>query len=327
MKKRIIYIALVVIIALSGLIFFLTRDNPSKDALNSIKDLDSYLLEGEMEIVKGEDIKTYIIQVGYKKDKKELFKVSLFDKDLNQEQILLANNKGVYVITPALNQSFKFSGGWPLDSPKPYLLQSIYNIISSDDTEVIKDDELIRFKSKVNYPTNKSYDRQEVLFKDGVLSKVEIFNKGNTNILNINFRKVKYNNEFDKDFFKVDSTSKAVLSGKVTFEDLPYYPALTYNSSLESREVIGSGDDKTYVLKYSGDSNFTIIQSVARANDTFTSITSNGSLIDDVDVIASVDEQSITTVYNNMEITLYSDDLTSEEMLSVIASLQIVSMK
>ena len=43
-------------------------------------------------------------------DDNQLFKVSLFDKNLNQEQILLRNEEGVFVVTPSLNQIFKFEG-------------------------------------------------------------------------------------------------------------------------------------------------------------------------------------------------------------------------
>lgn len=41
----------------------------------------------------------------------------MIDKDINQEQILLRNKDGVYVLTPVLNQVYTFKGDYPLNSP------------------------------------------------------------------------------------------------------------------------------------------------------------------------------------------------------------------
>ena len=51
-----------------------------------------------MELNKGEDLKSYLLEVNYRKGiEDDCFKVSLYDKNLNQEQILLRNDEGVYV--------------------------------------------------------------------------------------------------------------------------------------------------------------------------------------------------------------------------------------
>ena len=41
----------------------------------------------------------------------------MLDKGINQEQIIIRNADGVYVLTPALNQVYKFKGDWPLNIP------------------------------------------------------------------------------------------------------------------------------------------------------------------------------------------------------------------
>ena len=48
--------------------------------------MDGYVLKGDMEISKGENLKTYALEVGYHKGDVQQFKVSLTDKELNQEQ-------------------------------------------------------------------------------------------------------------------------------------------------------------------------------------------------------------------------------------------------
>ena len=47
---------------------------------------------------------------------------------MNQKQEIIRNAEGVFVVTPTLNQIFKFQGNWPSNSLKPYLLQSMREI-------------------------------------------------------------------------------------------------------------------------------------------------------------------------------------------------------
>ena len=92
MKKK--SIAIIVGIVAVLLIAFLTFRPKSfeKEADKVLNSLTSYTLQGEMELNKGEDIKSYLLEINYKKgENDDYFKVSLFDKNLNQEQILLRN--------------------------------------------------------------------------------------------------------------------------------------------------------------------------------------------------------------------------------------------
>ena len=150
MKAKII--AGIGIVVLVAALAFSMKPKPFDEQFESkMNDMDSYILSGDMEITKGEDVKTYALEVGYQKDEKDLFKVSLVDKELNQEQVILRNDGGVFVVTPSLNQVFKFEGDWPLNSPKPYLLQSIAEIVKSDKAEITKKDDGYLVSSKVTY--------------------------------------------------------------------------------------------------------------------------------------------------------------------------------
>ena len=91
MKAKLIAGIGVVVLAL-GLLFTLKPKSFDKQFEKTMNNMSSYLLEGDMEITKGEDIKAYTVQVGYQKGENEFFKVSLYDKDLNQEQIILRND-------------------------------------------------------------------------------------------------------------------------------------------------------------------------------------------------------------------------------------------
>ena len=93
MIKKIVSVLLV--LALVGLaVFKIFFDSSSfRGELKKVKDeLSSYYMEANMELINGEDIRQFFVEVGYRReDNKDLFRVSLLDKGLNQEQILIRN--------------------------------------------------------------------------------------------------------------------------------------------------------------------------------------------------------------------------------------------
>ena len=161
MKKKAIVIAAVAVVLIMA-IFLIFRDKPfNQQFRETTAALTSYLLEWDMEITKGEDIKSYALSVKYlKKQEQDYFRVSLTDKDLNQEQEIIRNQEGVYVITPSLNQIFKFEGNWPTNSLKPYLLQSMGEIMDQDGVQVEKTADGYRVSATVTYPNNHNFNVQ-----------------------------------------------------------------------------------------------------------------------------------------------------------------------
>ena len=129
-----------------------------------------------MDITRGEDVKKYALEVGYlKQEKEDYFKVSITDKELNQTQVILRNKDGVYVVTPSLNQIFKFEGDWPLNSLKPYLVQSMQEILKSDSCVVEKNEDGYKSVTNVLYPNNPSFKVQEMYFdENGYIRKLYI---------------------------------------------------------------------------------------------------------------------------------------------------------
>ena len=101
MKKLLIVIAFVILLAGCG--------NNNKDTIikkwsKKVDGMDSYLMKGTLEIYRNEDLYTYDLESAYlKKDK---FRVGLTNKTNNHEQIILKNDKGVYVKTQKSTKLF-----------------------------------------------------------------------------------------------------------------------------------------------------------------------------------------------------------------------------
>lgn len=318
---------LVLVIALA---VALKPDSFDKKFEKTMEDMDSYLLEGDMEITKGEDVKSYVVQVGYQKNgENDFFKVSLFDKALNQEQVILRNEEGVFVITPSLNQVFKFEGDWPLNSPKPYLLQSMVKIVNGEKAEIKKEDEGYLITSKVTYPNNKNFVRQEMMFdKDAKVQWLQIFNKDNNPELKIVFNKVEYDTKLDKNYFKAPSKLESKTSGSsIVEEDLPLYPMQSYEGRLSGKSTMQVNGEVQHILEYSGDKNFTVVETKKAAPEVTQTVLMPGEMVDAMDVIGFYDGNRMSAVVDGVEFTVFSDDMNPEEMMNVITSMQVAVMK
>lgn len=329
MKTKIIAGIGIVILAL-GLLFALKPKSFDKEFEKTMNDMSSYVLQGDMEITKGEDVKTYSLEVGYQKvDDNDYFKVSLLDKELNQEQVILRNAEGVFVITPSLNQVFKFEGDWPLNSPKPYLLQSMVDIINQENTEISKESDGTKISSDVVYPNNKNFIRQEMLFdKNLKVQWLQIFNKDNNPELKIVFSKADYNCDLDKNYFTAPTNIDAnVSSTLISDEDLPLYPAQIFDANLSGKSMMSSNGVVKHILEFSGERDFTVVESVREKTDQTQTVLMPGEIIDALDVIGFYDGNQLSAIVNGVEYTVFSDELAPEEMMSVINSMQVAVMK
>lgn len=329
MKKKYILIGSIVIIVLICLFLFRPKSFEKK-ADSVFNDLTSYTLKGEMEINKGEDIKNYIMEVNYKKiDDNQLFKVSLFDKNLNQEQILLRNQEGVFVVTPSLNQIFKFEGDWPLNSPKPYLIQTMFDVLKQEDTKTEKTKDGTLIKSNVNYPNNKTYKYQEILFdKESKPISVHIYDEDKTLQLQILFSSVEFNNPIDDELFVSPKNLENTVSSYVLDKaDLPIYPISVFESKLVNSNVYEVSGETRHILEYQGEKNFTIVQTLKDIKEETQTVFKSGEMIDTIEMVGFYDGGSCLGYFQNVEMNVYSQDLSVEEMMQVMQSFQVAVMK
>lgn len=329
MKKKYILIGSIVIVVLICLFLFRPKSFEKK-ADSVFNDLTSYTLKGEMEINKGEDIKNYIMEVNYKKmDDNQLFKVSLFDKNLNQEQILLRNQEGVFVVTPSLNQIFKFEGDWPLNSPKPYLIQTMFDVLKQEDTKTEKTKDGTLIKSNVNYPNNKTYKYQEILFdKESKPISVHIYDEDKTLQLQILFSSVEFNNPIEDELFASPKNLENTVSSYVLDKaDLPIYPVSVFESKLVNSNVYEVSGETRHILEYQGEKNFTIVQTLKDIKDETQTVFKSGEMIDTIEMVGFYDGGSCLGYFQNVEMNVYSQDLSVEEMMQVMQSFQVAVMK
>ena len=146
-----------------------------------------------------------------KENDEDLFRVSLYDTNINQEQIMLRNKAGVYVLTPSLNQAYNFKSGWPLNSAKPYIYQSLLDVFSGD-YEIEKLDDGFVVVSNIEFKNSPAYSKQEIKFsKDLVPLWVNLYNDKDEVLVKVTFTKVEIGVGFQENYFEVD---KNMLSAR-----------------------------------------------------------------------------------------------------------------
>ena len=326
MKKILIF--LLVIPFLVGCTSSLKND--AKDEfIKKVEKSKSYELEGIMDIQNDEEIFSYDISVKYLKD--NYYVVKLVNKTNNQEQIILKNEDGLYVITPALNKSFKFDSIWPDNSSQAYVLSSLVKDIKNDDKVSIKEkDGNYVIKSKVNYPNNKDLKYQKLYIdKDYNLKTVEVYSDSDIVKIKVSFTNYDLKEKNNKTDFKLDNyitnteceeeSCKTESSMKIENAIYPLYtPSNTY---LSSSEVINNDLDSRIILSFSGEKNFVLVEESSKISDEHEVIPVYGEPVMLNDTIGAMSTSSMYWTSNNVDYYLASDDLSVSEMVFIATSL------
>ena len=330
MKKKIMIIAAAAVVVIAFLFLFL-REKPFEDRLQqTLGSLNSYLLEGVMEVAEGEDTKSYDVSVKYlKQDDQDYFRVAMKDSGMNQEQEIIRNAEGVFVVTPTLNQIFKFQGNWPSNSLKPYLLQSMREIAADESAQIEQTEEGYQISAGLTYPNNRNFTQQEMVFSDDLkIKSVQIFDDDHVLQMKMLFSKVDYEPGLTAEDFQVpQQLEKETAAEPIADEDLPLMPMETFGAVLSNSSVVENDGKVQYVLEYTGEKNFTIVEEVAESEETTQTIIMSGSLVDGLNMVGRYDGNHMTSVINSVRYTIYSDDLSEEEMSAVLQSMQVVVMK
>ncbi|MBQ4633972.1 MAG: outer membrane lipoprotein carrier protein LolA [Bacilli bacterium] len=305
-------------------------DDPKKQLLNSLKDINSYHLEANMTVYNEEDQYDYTLDVLYKEE--DLFKVSMKNKANNHEQIVLRNADGVYVLTPSLNKSFKFQSEWPYNDSQAYLLQTIISDIKEDkDAAVVQTDSGNMIKSKVNYLNNSKLVEQNVyLDSDNQIVKVEVVDQNGMAQVVVEINSCTYNEEIEDSVFDVENNM--TVSNNYDQEYPKELSTVVYplyipeNTYLTSQDKVKKDNGERLILNFSGDKTFTIIEETTSVSSDNDVIPMSGSIYQIADVFGIKEENSISWISNGVEYYVISENLTQEELMNVANSMSVLPL-
>ncbi|MEE0967627.1 MAG: hypothetical protein U0L85_11360 [Bacilli bacterium] len=326
-KKIIIGGVVAVVVIVAGIAFMKLKSPSLKSALEEAKQCTSYTLESSMELLENDELKSYQVNVTYLKNENDYFKVELYDKSLNQSQVIVKNDDGVYVLTPTLNQAFKFQSEWPLNSPKPYIYQSLLDFLENNEYEKMKDGYLV--SGEISYENDDRVASQEVKFdKDLNPVFINVYDKDKTEIMKLEVTTFSMNERIDTETFNEEEIMKTSQSQYSNVSSsLPLYPVALLGSTLQKEEVSKINDSTNHILQFSGEKSFTLVETVMNKSNSMNVEEIDGEVIALVDGFAYMKGNQMTYISSGVVCSLYSNELSQQEMLSVLSSMQSSSIK
>ena len=297
-----------------------------KDINKKLNKINSYHIEGNMEIYNGDDVYKYDVKSSYEKDK---YRVSLTNKSNNHEQIILRNDDGVYVLTPSLNKSFKFQSKWPENSSQVYILKSLQNDINEDKNVKLEEKNGIYIISaKVANTNNKNFVNQKIYFDKNLnVTKVEVFDESGNLQIKMVYNSLDTKATFNDKYFLVSENMKSTeenTESKTTMSTLDeaiypmYLPSGTY---LSNEESIKNDKNNRKILTFQGESPFILVEeSVSTSNDIeIVPVYGEPTIL--MDTVGALSSSSVNFISNGVEYYIASESLTSQEILQVAQSI------
>ncbi len=303
----------------------------------TLEDMSGYQAQASMSLKTGEESQKYNIDIAHKK--KDYYRVMLKnDQDKEGSQIILKNDDGVFVLTPALNKSFKFQSDWPNNSSQPYLYQSLVKDVLSDAEATFKATENhFVFETKTNYQNNNNLPYQEIYFNKKTFTPVmvKVLDKDKNILVEVEFSSFELNPELAEDTFEIEKNMTSSLLGvpamaeatDVEFEIL--YPATNLGAELAESKEVETTNGKRVILTYEGAKNFTLVQEQVTA---YPASTTSPEMIEGEPVslgftMAALSSNSLEWNHNGVNYYLATEELTREEMIEVATSISQTAVK
>ncbi|OIJ21539.1 DUF4367 domain-containing protein [Anaerobacillus alkalidiazotrophicus] len=310
-----------------------TQEDIIEELGENIKNMTGYKAEATMTLETGKDPQQYVVEIWHKNP--NYYRVALNNANKDQSQIILRNDEGVFVLTPALNKSFRFQSDWPENNSQVYLYESLVNDILMDPERIFTaNDEHYVFQTKTNY-TNKNLQQQEITLNKKDLTPVsaKIMDVELKVLVNVEFEDFELNASFNEGDFDMDRNmtgaqleslpAMAQESDEPLVVSFPMY--VPDGTVLNDSKEVNIEDGKRVILTYTGDQDFTLIQQKSRVQQASTPMhITDGEPVDlgfTVGALTSeAQTKSINWSYDGVDFFLASKDLSTEEMISIARS-------
>lgn len=301
-----------------------------------MEEMTGYKADAVMTLNTGEKPLQYNLEVWHKKP--NFYRVNLKNAKKDQSQMILRNKEGVFVLTPALNKSFRFQSDWPENNSQVYLFESLAADILNDTDRGFKAKEnSYVFHTKTNYQNKNLYQQEIILNKDLDPSSVRIMDKDAKELVKLEFKNVKFNAKFDKGAFDMETNMTGAQlelpamsqAGEPKKEMEVLYPQYMGPGNIEltnEKEVMADGE-KQVVLSYTDEkkNSFTLIERKNVAVETAAAkrerlTMPGGEPVDLGFTVGAMNDKSISWTYKGTDFFLASNSLDQEELMAIARS-------
>lgn len=331
MKKRLLLVITgLLVVFLLAACGSKSKDDVVKELNGKLNDLSGYKVDAKMTLKMGNDSQVYNVEIWHKDP--TFYRVNLKNAEKDQSQMILRNNEGVFVLTPALKKSFKFQSDWPQNSSQAYLYESlIKDIVEDKEAKFSSTKEHYVFETKTRYQNNSMLPTQEIKLNKEDLSPavVKVMDPDRNALVTVEFSKVKFDASFDdSDFDMKKNMTRADLNLPVMADskDTAFtvkYPTADLGAKLMDEKEVKLENGKRVVLTYEGEKSFTLVQEKVTVKEASTSPTYvDGDLVDLGVTIGAVSEGSITWTMDGVDYMIASNDLTEKELVEIARTVQ-----
>ena len=309
-----------------------SQSDVTKELNGKLSDLSSYKVNAKMTLKMGPDSQVYNVEIWHKDP--TYYRVNLKNAKKDQSQMILRNDEGVFVLTPALNKSFKFQSDWPQNSSQAYLYESlIKDILEDKGAKFSTTKDFYVFETKTRYQNNKMLPTQEIKLNKGDLSPavVKVMDPDRIALVTVEFTKVKFNANLDKEDFDMKKNMTRAQLGLPAMAKandgaftVKYPTAKISGTKLIEEKNVEIDDGKRVVLTYDGKKSFTLVQEkvVAKTAATNASTFVEGQPVDLGFTIGAISAHSITWSQDGVDYMIASKNLTKDELITVASSVQ-----
>ncbi|QTM98124.1 outer membrane lipoprotein carrier protein LolA [Sediminibacillus dalangtanensis] len=308
-----------------------SKEDVADKLSGNLEKMNGYKAEATMSLQTGEESQAFDIEISHKK--KDFYRVLLKnEKDEKGSQIILKNEDGVFVLTPALNKSFKFKSEWPNNSSQPYLYQSLVKDVLEDSEASFKTTEnYYVFETKTNYQNNNNLPYQEIYFDKKAYTPVmvKVLDKDKNPVVEVQFSSFELDPEFAGDAFEIEKNmTSGTLGIPVSAEENDngelevFYPLERAGAELVEKKEVETENGERVILSFAGEKNFTLVQERADAYPASAMVPEqvNGEIVNLGFTMGALSEASLQWQANGNTYYLASEDLTKQEMIEVASS-------
>lgn len=322
-------ISLLVLLIFS--LFVLSGCKNTKDTkesfLSKLSDTQGYKVDGILETFFENGRKQSEFEVFYKKS--DLYKVILQSVENSDKQIIVKNEEGVFVLVPSVNKNFKIKSTWPNNASYPYLLQSLAQDIVNDKEQIVTENEsTYTIQTKTKMHTEADAITQKIIFSknNNLPSEVLVYENDGDLFIRCVFKTIELDCDIKDEEFNVEkSMTSAYLSygeDGLVFNNrifnLPSY--CPQGLVLKSNENVKYGDEARSVMLFNGDSNLTIVQELINYKEEMVTTTEDGEVVMVMGNVGIINDNYVKFVYEGIEYTIASNNLSVTELLNVSSS-------
>ncbi|UZJ78795.1 LolA family protein [Fictibacillus sp. KU28468] len=301
-----------------------------------MEEMTGYKADAVMTLNTGEKPIQYQLEVWHKKP--NFYRVNLKNAKKDQSQMILRNKEGVFVLTPALNKSFRFQSDWPENNSQVYLFESLAADILNDTDRGFKAMEnSYVFHTKTNYQNKNLYQQEITLNKDLAPKTVRVMDKDAKELVKLQFSNVKFDAKFDKGAFDMETNmtgaqlelpAMSQKSDQKAMEVL--YPKYSGpgNIELTNEKEVSVHDGKQVVLSFSDENNKKTFTLIERKNEAVQTTAGKperltmpgGEPVDLGYTVGAMNDKSISWTYKGVDFFLASNSLDQEELMAIARS-------